>query len=166
MQAKLVKTTTCLRSLTSVQTDQCVAEGEKKFDEITENKPSPVFKYMYKTIFTESTAQRSLSKMLFDMSFQYMETYGFHWSHGSAIVECAKLYCSTDKNDIEQELEEVLSLFRPQNKGGARSAGKHPDLDWSKMVMAYDGESTHFPQDGFNFWLLDGNSSTFNHVNS
>lgn len=166
MHTKIVKTTTCLRSLSPAQTTECVTNGEALFDGLTENKPSPAFKYLYKTIFTESTTQRALSKMLFDMSFQYMETYGFHWSHASAIVKCAESFCASDKVAVEQELEEVLSIFRPQNKGGARSAGKHPDLDWSIMVMAYDGESDYYPQDGFNFWLLDGNTTNFNHVNA
>jgi len=56
-------------------------------------------------------------------------------------------------------------LFRPQDQGGARSAGKHMELDWSNMVKAYDGETAFYPHDGFNFWVLEGNVSTFNHVN-
>merc|ERR1719420_2189083 len=165
MHSDISKTTTCLRSLTANQTNQCVLNGETLFDSITENRPSIAFKYMYRTIFNEATAQRALSTMLFDSSFQYMETFGFHWSHATAIVSCAEQFCTSDVTAITKELEKALSLFKPQNKGGARSAGRHQKIDWSPMVKAYDGEAAFFPQDGFNVWVLEGNVSTFNHVN-
>jgi len=98
-----------------------------------------------------------------------LEHFGFHVQIAEGIHRCAKINCDGDEAAIKQELQTVLGDFSPAAKGGSKSAGAHPEIDWSKMVKAYDGEVSALPDDKYNMWALVGIANvteTFNDMSA
>jgi len=149
---ELTKTVDCLESLNTTQKRKVCMD---KCDELVKVKPVAPFIHMgIHNFFYPFTAKRALSKSLFDMSFMYLEKFGFHERVPECITECAILQCPTESAEIRTELQRALGNFSPASKGGSKSAGRHPQLDWAHLVKAYDGEASYQPLDGYNIFAL------------
>jgi len=157
----LVETITCIEGLDAAAQKTCTDNAQKTVRDMTvdtrvRSRPPAFVNETFPNFFSPNTVKRALSKSLFDMSFMYLEHYGFHDQVAEGIYQCAKTNCASKESEIRSELRKALDDFSPAKRGGSQSAGAHPDLEWSQMVQAYDGESSALPSDNYNMWALVG----------